>query len=51
MHGDRTMNCYAIDNAGKTDSFGLINYEMLGNFKAPHPHDILIKLKSWRALQ
>ncbi len=42
------MNCQSIDTSMGKDAFAVVDYEILGNFKAPHPHDIIIKLKSWK---
>ena len=42
------MNYQSIDASMNSDYFAITYYELLGNFKAPHPHDILIKLKSWK---
>ena len=45
------MNCQSIDFSMNIDSYAVINYEILGNFKAPHPHDIIIKLKNWKMIK
>ena len=45
------MNCQSIDVSYSKDSFGVVDYEILGNFKAPQPHDIIIKLKQWKEVK
>ena len=51
MYGDKTMICQAIDAGANTDMFGIITYELLGSFKAPIPHDIVMNLKSWEQIK
>ncbi len=42
------MNCQALDAGANGDVVGIVNLEITGSFKSPQPHDILIKVKSWR---
>ncbi len=51
MYGGKEMKVMGVDCAFESDNFGISVTVVHGSFKAPHPHDILLKSKSWEMIK